>query len=150
MYLPLVEEAANIRDGTNPSYAAKDFLIWYPQFNGLIPDVVLNSFIDLGNAVVKETRYKGQWKLCIGLFIAHMCALWLKSSAEDGASAAEVIDAAAVNGVITSESADGVSYSMDTSALQDLNGWAQFKLTGYGVQFASIAKLMGKGGMYVW
>ena len=44
-----------------------------------------------------------------------------------------------------------VSYSQDVSTItNDLDGWAQWKLTKYGVQFASIAKLMGKGGMLVW
>ena len=52
--------------------------------------------------------------------------------------------------MVTSESADGVSYSRDGSALNDLNGWAAFKMTTFGVQFATMAKLVGRGGMYVW
>ena len=75
----------------------------------------------------------------------------LQSQQPEGASAAAVLGAAATAGVVTSESADGVSHSMDLSALtQDLNGWAGFKLTTFGVQFATLGKMVGKGGMYVW
>lgn len=151
MYLPLVAEAANIRDGDNSAYTSTDFFVMYPQFESVVPEKVIKSFIDLAHTCVKETRFKGMWYVAMGYFIAHFCTMWLESTADAGSSAATVINAANIRGVITSESADGLSYSKDISAItQDLAGWAQFKLTTYGSQFASIAKLLGKGGMYVW
>ena len=76
----------------------------------------------------------------MSLFIAHFLTLYLESMSDsDTPSADEVISSATVRGIITSESVSGVSYSQDVSTI-----------TKYGVQFASIAKLMGKGGMLVW
>lgn len=151
MYHPLTAQASNIKMQENPLYTLDDFLTFYPQFAGLLPDVVLNSFLELGQACVSKQRFGKMWQLAIGLFLAHFCTLYLQNAAEPGTEAADVLNAAQAAGVVTSESADGVSYSMDTSMLsQDLAGWAAFKLTAFGSQFATIAKLVGKGGMYVW
>ena len=76
---------------------------------------------------------------------------YLQTAADPSAPAADVLSVAQAAGVVTSESADGVSYSMDTSALsQDLAGWAAFRLTAFGAQFATLARFAGKGGMHVW
>ncbi len=151
MYHPLTAQASNIKTQENPLYTLNDFLTFYPQFAGLLPDVVLNSFLELGQACVSKQRFGKMWQLAIGLFIAHFCTLYLQNVAEPGTEAADVVNAAQAAGVVTSESADGVSYSMDTSMLsQDLAGWAAFKLTAFGSQFATIAKLVGKGGIYIW
>ncbi len=151
MYHPLTAQASNIKTQENPLYTLNDFLTFYPQFAGLLPDVVLNSFLELGQACVSKQRFGKMWQLAIGLFIAHFCTLYLQNVAEPGTEAADVVNAAQAVGVVTSESADGVSYSMDTSMLsQDLAGWAALKLTSFGSQFATIAKLVGKGGIYIW
>lgn len=151
MYQPLIAQASNIKTQANPVYALSDFLTFYPQFKGLLADVVLQSYIDLGQACVSKQRFGKMWQLAIGLFIAHFCTLYLQSMSGAGSEVADVLSAAQTAGVVTSESADGVSYSMDTSASSnDLAGWAAFKLTTFGVQFATIAKLVGKGGVYVW
>ncbi len=151
MYHPLTAQASNIKTQENPLYTLNDFLTFYPQFAGLLPDVVLNSFLELGQACVAKQRFGKMWQLAIGLFIAHFCTLYLQNVAEPGTEAADVVNAAQAAGVVTSESADGVSYSMDTSMLsQDLAGWAAFRLTAFGSQFATIAKLVGKGGIYIW
>ena len=76
--------------------------------------------------------------------------MYMQSMLPGETSAAAVVAKASSVGIITGESADGVSYSRDGSALNDLAGWAAFKATTFGVQFATIAKMVGKGGMYVW
>jgi hypothetical protein len=151
-YIPLIAQAANVRDGDNPSYTAADFLKYYPQFTDLVPDVVLASFVELAHACVKKARYKTHWWLCFGLFVAHLATLWLQCTPDgDNPSAQAVMAACEAHGVVTSESADGVSYSTDFGSLAgDLSGWAAFKATAFGVQFATTAKMLGKGGMYVW
>lgn len=151
MYHPLLAQASNIKQRENPAYPRDDFLTFYPQFKNKLPDVVLDSFLELGQACVSKQRYGKMWQYSIGLFVAHMCTLYMQSMADAEAPAADVLAAAQSAGVVTSESADGVSYNMDISALtQDLAGWAAFKLTTFGVQFATIARLVGKGGIYVW
>lgn len=148
----VITSASNIRYGDNPAYTLDNFYEFYPQFRNMVPDIVANSFLELANNSLQYRRYFGQWKFCMGLFIAHFLTLYLETMSDnDTPSADEVISSAAVRGIVTSESVSGVSYSQDVSTItNDLDGWAQWKLTKYGVQFASIAKLMGKGGMLVW
>lgn len=146
-----ITTAANIKDGINPAYDIAAFLLTYPQFTDVVPTVVLQNFIDLANACVKQARYKTAWIICMGFFVAHFATLYLQSAKVAGTAAVEVLAAAEARGIITGETVDGVSYTTDVSAINnDLNGWAQWKLTQFGVQFASFARIYGKGGMYVW
>lgn len=156
--MPLLGDAANLRTGDNPSYTVADFLSFYPGFGPaeeggtyLVPEPVLQAFVSLADASIKQARYQGVWQLCMGYFIAHFATLWLEGTANAGSPAGQVLEAGRARGLRTSESVDGVSASYDYSAIaQDLDGWAAWKLTIHGQQLASIAKLVGKGGMMVW
>ena len=152
----LTAVASNIISGTNPSYTVEDFTSMYPQFgpdtndNYLVDPVILQIYIDLANACVIQARYKSSWQLCMGLFIAHWVTLWLQGTTQPGSSAAKVIALGEAKGLRTAKSVGDISTSIDYNAVaQDLNGWAAWKLTNYGQQFATIAKMVGKGGMYV-
>lgn len=146
----IVSQASNIKKEEHPEYTKETFLLLYPQFGGVLPDAALDMYVDLGLSCVNYKRFNRMWKAAIGLFIAHFCTLYLQSMQPEGTDASQVLAAASSAGMVTSESADGVSYSRDGSALNDLNGWAAFKMTTFGVQFATMAKLVGRGGMYVW
>ena len=146
----LIAQASNIKKEGHPEYTKDSFLVLYPQFSGVIPDEVLEMFVDLGLSCVNAQRFGKAWKHAVSLFIAHFCTLYLQSMQPEGTAAASVVAAASSAGMVTSESADGVSYSRDGSALNDLAGWAAFKMTTFGVQFATLAKLVGRGGMYIW
>jgi hypothetical protein len=146
----IVSQASNIKKEEHPEYTKESFLLLYPQFRGVIPDAALDMYVDLGLSCVNYKRFNRMWKAAIGLFIAHFCTLYLQSMQPEGTDASQVLASASSAGMVTSESADGVSYSRDGSALNDLNGWAAFKMTTFGVQFATMAKLAGRGGMYVW
>ena len=72
-------------------------------------------------------------------------------SADPDSGAVGVIKAAETKGLVASKSVDGVSVSYDFStALSDLDGWADWKTTEYGIQFVTLAKNFMRGGMYVW
>lgn len=146
----IVSQASNIKKEEHPEYTKETFLLLYPQFRGVLPDAALDMYLDLGLSCVNYKRFNKMWKAAIGLFIAHFCTLYLQSMQPEGTDASQVLASASSAGMVTSESADGVSYSRDGSALNDLNGWAAFKMTTFGVQFATMAKLVGRGGMYVW
>ena len=155
--LTIITNASNLRTGDNPPYILEDFFTMYPQFgsdtneNHLIPTVILQMFINLANSSVKETRYHDAWALCMGFFIAHFATLYLQGTASPGSSAAQVLEAGRAQGLTTSESVDGVSVSTDYGAIAgSLSGWAAFNLTVYGQQFATIGRIMGKGGMMIW
>ena len=154
----LVSAASNIVTGSNPPYdVTGGFLSIYPQFgensegDEIVPLVLLQSFADMANSCVKEEAYGSMWKHCMGLFIAHFASLYLMGATSPDSGAAKVLAVAKSRGLETSKSVDSVSVSVDYTAMtQDLAGWAAWTLTFYGTQFATLAKVIGKGGMYVW
>lgn len=156
LFLNLRAQASGIKHPNNDTYKKTEFLEIYPQFKNpdggtvVIPDAVLDTHLTLANEVVSEERFGALWRYACGLYVAHMLTLWLQGTQPEGTSPAEIISAGSAVGSIASESADGVSYSLDTSAVQDLTGWADFKLTRYGVQYAALARRHSHGGMYVW
>ena len=56
MYHPLIAQASNIKTQENPVYTKKDFLEFYPQFTDKLPDVVMESFLQLGQDCVSKQR----------------------------------------------------------------------------------------------
>lgn len=146
----LIGFASNIVDGQNPSFTPEDFLELMPSFSGNIPEAVLEHYVTLAHSVVKEARWHGMWKEGMRLFIAHYLTLYLMSTAPENADAVGIINAGGTNGVATSKSVGQVSVNYDVNiANGDLNGWAAWKLTTYGSQYATMARLLGKAGMYV-
>lgn len=152
----LTATASNVFSGTNPSYALSDFIVVYPQFgpnadgNYLVPTIILQMYVDLANACVKQVRYRSYWALCMGFFIAHFATLFLQGTASPGSSAAQVLEAGKAQGLTTSESVGDVSVSTDYGTIAaSLSGWAAWNLTIFGQQFATIGKMVGMGGMYV-
>ena len=154
--LALRAQASNIKQPNNHTYTAEQFLAVYPQFATIIdgapviPQAVMDMFLELTNEVVSEARFGKMWEYCCGLYLAHMLTLWMQGAVPEGSDLADIVAEGSSIGTVTSESADGVSYSLDTSAVQDLSGWADFKMTRFGVLYASIAKRLARGGMYVW
>lgn len=83
------------------------------------------------------------------LYIAHFLTLYI-TTPEAGATKPEILNASKVQGTVSSKSVGQVSVSYDvTQATNDLNGWAAWKNTAYGTQFATLARMLSKGGMYV-
>jgi hypothetical protein len=152
----LAASASNIRNGANPSYQVSDFLSVYPQFGTNtqgtpnVPIAVIQLYIDLAQACIQSTRWRTSWTIAMSLFVAHFCTLWLRGSASVDDNKDTIIDAGYTEGIITGSSVDGVSYSMDiTTAANDLEGYAAWKSTSYGIQLATFAKMYGKGGIMV-
>lgn len=148
-----VSIASNIRDGKNPEYAIADFRKVMPGFTeDIISDEQLQHFIDMAQAVVKEARWHSLWREGMRLYIAHFVTLYL-ATPQDNPTRDALVGAGQAKGAATSKSVGGVSVSYDTgqisSATADLTGWGAFKLTTYGTQFATLAKMVVKGGMYV-
>lgn len=144
-------EASNLRYGSNPPFTSVDFLELYPQFTDvIIPSIIVNLYIDLANSCIKQVRFRAAWKVAMCLFVAHFCTLWISSSLEAGSDKDSVINSGQATGILTSESVDGISYSMDVNAvMQDLDGFASWKSTTYGIQLATLSKMYGKGGIMI-
>lgn len=170
MYAPLsslASRAANIAKGKNPPYTLADFFVSYPAFGPrkkedeetgdamqvefLVPLEVMEMYLELAHACVRQVRWKNSWKIAMGWFVAHFLTLYLQSMTKADASAKQVIAAGQARGLQTSKSVGDISVSYDYSAVaQDLDGWAAWKLTPYGQQLAAMGRIVGKGGMYVW
>ncbi len=149
--------ASNIKAGTNPPFTLKDFYSIYPKFgandegNNLIPEFIIQMYLDLANNCIKENRWHSCWKIGMGFFIAHFCTLYLEGIADPNSGAAGVLESGKAKGLDTSVSVGSVSVSTDYSIISSgIAGWAGWKLTSYGQQLATIGRLLGKGGMYVY
>lgn len=153
----IIGSASNIKAGTNPEFKLIDFCDVYPQFgpdkqgNYVIPEFVIKMYLDLANECVKEVRWHGYWKTGMCFFIAHFCTLYLQGVADPNSGAAGILEAGKAKGLDTSVSVGSVSVSTDYSVIaSEIDGWAGWKLTSYGQQLASIGRLLGKCGMYVY
>jgi hypothetical protein len=157
--LSSIANAANITFGTNPTYTIADFLAVYPQFgayagdppvwSGVIPEAVLQMYINLASACLSQERWCDSWQVGMALFVAHFATLYLQSTTAPGSSAAQVAQAGQAKGVLVSKAVGDVSGSYQ-QIVSDIDGWAAWKLTTFGQQLLTMARLIGKGGMYVW
>lgn len=143
--------ASNIRDGDNPAYSVADFRAAMPGFSvDIIDDDILEGYITMAHQTVKEVRWHSLWREGMRLYIAHFVTLYLNAPGED-ASRTELAKAGQTPGVVTNKTVGSVSVGYDVSQVtSDLTGWAAWKQTTYGTQYATLAKMLGKGGLYVW
>ncbi len=145
----VVREAANLKSKNGQEVSIMDFLTLYPSFENMPPEV-LELMLQQANDTVLESRWHARWKLGVCLYAAHLLTLWLKTSTPDGADNAAVAAAGQSRGTVTSKSVGGISVSYGTSeATGDLTGYGSLKDTVYGQQFASMARLVGRGMMVV-
>ena len=154
----IIAGASNIRRGDNPPYTSEDFLAMYPQFgktdengNRIIPSVVLDAYVQLAHSSISKARYHDAWKMCMGFFIAHWLTLYLQTLASPDDPTEKIISAGLAKGVQSSKSADDLSVSYDFSLVSgDMDGWGTYKLTAFGQQLVTFAKMYSMGGMVVW
>lgn len=158
--MDIISTASNIRTGTNPTYTHINFLAFYPQFgqnklgDRTVPLAIIDVYINLANACLKQVRWQDYWEVAMGLFTAHFVTLWLQSYVDinnDSNNAMAVMEAGKARGLNTSESVGDVSVGTDYGLIgNDIEGWAAWKLTTYGIQLATFGKLVGMGNMYVY
>ncbi len=155
----IIAGASNIRRGDNPPYTSEDFLAVYPQFgkkdeNGvqIIPQTVMDAYVNLAHASLSIARYHAVWETVMGFFIAHWLTLYLQSLSSADDPIGKIVSTGLAKGLQSSKSAGDLSVSYDFSFLNgtDFDGWGTYKLTAFGQQFATIARLYGMGGMVVW
>lgn len=148
-------DASNLRQGANPSYAITDFTSFYPQFGNnaqgtpVVPTAVIQTFLNMANASIQQTRWRSIWQLAMSLYIAHFCTLYLETTADPNSGASAVFEAGRAQGVLTGESVGDVSYSVDAN-IASVDGWAAWNSTEYGKQLATFARMVGMGGMGIW
>ena len=152
--LELISIASNIKgvEG-NPAFTKEDFLGVFPQFTDKVPDSVLTFYLQLANSSLSYARWRDSWKMGMVLFIAHYLTLYLQATAGLTADSpvSQVISNSLAQGQVASKSAGSLSKSYDYGSVnEDFMGWGAWKLTLFGQQFVPLAKLVGKGGSYIW
>lgn len=114
----------------------------------LVPLAVVNAYIALASASLVQARWRDTWALAMGWFVAHFVTLWMRSDGDAYSTPGQVAASGISRGITVSKSAGGVSQGIQ--ALDDLAGWAQWRQTTYGEQFASFARIIGAGPMLVY
>ena len=111
----------------------------------------MQAWFNLAYASLSYNRYHELWRTCMGLFIAHWLTLFLQTKSNADDPIRNIVNAGLAKGVQTSKSAGDLSVSYDFSAVaNDFEGWGTYKLTLFGQQFITLARLACKGGMVVW
>lgn len=146
--LAIEANAANVAPGGNPAYDDAAFLATFPQFGEITPPPIRQMFIGQAQTVVLQSRWHSQWAYGMALFIAHHLTRYLQLQVPGTATASKVVASAQPKGLVSSKSVGDVAISYDFTAT-NVTGWQQWQTTQYGQQFASIGKLLGKGGMLV-
>jgi hypothetical protein len=129
---------------------------WVNFISPAIPGFLIDSYIKIANAIVKERMWGELWRWAMSLVIAHFLTLYLRSSnpetfGKEGQSVANAIAGTYPMGWTASKSVNDVSVSYDYSFINDtLKKWGSWTLTDFGIQYITQAKLAGKVGMYVW
>lgn len=155
----IIAGASNIRT-QNPPYTSEDFLAAYPQFGKVdettgqpvVPTVVLEAWVKLAHASLNIARYHDAWEMCMGLFIAHFLTLYMQSAASPDDPVGKIISSGLAKGMVSSKSAGDLSISYDLSIVSgdEFRGWGTYKLTLFGQQFITMARIYSMGGMVVW
>lgn len=165
--IPIFENAkrvaANIPDaGERGSYTSSLFSADFPQFykkeqveeqtvyTPLVPQAMLDSFISMANGSIVPSRWGNQWRYASGLYVAHHCAMYLKTYADGSPNAQTVASASAQKGNVSSAKMGDTSVSYDNGAINaGTEKWGTWNSTQYGAQLATMARMIGIGGMYV-
>ena len=117
-----------------------DFLVIFPEFSSVTtyPVARVNFWLSYAINFVNTARWGNIANQGIALYTAHMLVLDARNQAQQGV----------VTGVDTGESADGISYSVDSASVT-IAGAGLYNSTTYGIQYYQLAQMMGAGGMQV-
>lgn len=154
--------AANIpQPGEKGNYTAEMFQTDFPQFfkvettedeetvTSLIPEGMLEQFINLANDSVLPSRWGSMWRLAAGLFVAHFGALYLKTYKPSSDNPSQVGTDAAQVGVVKNATMGDTSVSYDNSAVTaGTEKWGTWNATQYGAQLVTMARMIGIAGTW--
>lgn len=116
--------------------------------NLLIPQAVIQMYINLATASLQQARWLELWPMAMALYVAHFCTLYLVSEGNAGTTAGAVARSGLAAGIIVSQSAGDVSKTIQPP---ELGVFADsYGQTIYGQQFSTFAKSIGSGPMLIW
>lgn len=159
--------AANVpMRGERGDYTADMFREDHPQFTkaippgedgadkgqvstSLVPEAMLQTFLDQANDSVLPSRWGSMWRYAAGLYVAHFSAMYLKTYAPGSQSTAQAAGSADQVGVVRTATMGDTSISYDNNAITaGTEKWGAWNATQYGSQLVTMARMVGMGGMY--
>lgn len=159
--------AANVpMPGERGDYTADMFREDHPQFTkaippgedgadkgqvstSLVPEAMLQTFLDQANDSVLPSRWGSMWRYAAGLYVAHFSAMYLKTYAPGSQSTAQAAGSADQVGVVRTATMGDTSISYDNNAITaGTEKWGAWNATQYGSQLVTMARMVGMGGMY--
>lgn len=121
-----------------------------PEIQDLLPQGILQMFLEQVNDSVLPSRWGSMWRYAAGLYLAHFAAMYLKTYAPESSGAAQAAAKAQPAGVIKNATMGDTSVSYDNSAVTiGTEKWGSWNATQYGQQLATLARLVGMGGMWI-
>lgn len=143
--------------GESGDYTLAMFQTDHPEFFSgadppapLLPENMLQIFINQANTSVLPSRWSDMWELAAGLYVAHFAALYLKTYSTGQPSAGQTVTAATPTGLVSSAKMGDTSLNFDNTAITEgTKEWGAWNSTVYGQQLITYARLIGMGGMYV-
>lgn len=165
--IPFFENAKKVASnipayGEKGEYTADMFSSDFPQFytktkeegeavySPLVPETMLDQFIDLANDSVLPSRWGTQWRYAAGLFVAHWSALYLQTYSDGSLNAQSVASGANQTGNVSMASMGDTTVKYDNGSIDaGTEKWGTWNATKYGAQLATMARMIGIGGMYV-
>jgi hypothetical protein len=112
----------------------------------LVPLAVIQLYLNIAYASLMQSRWRESWCLGMALYIAHYLTLWCQTEGNPQSTANQVVANSLQAGITISQGADGVSQGLQ--ALTALNNWGTWTLSQYGVQLATLARVVGAGPAY--
>lgn len=172
-----IRRAARVVSENSEIFTAEDFYNYMPQFSyidtsdteaeteavgteteetkkdvrrkGLIPEAILNTFLQMANANILQARWFEKWKYASALYVAHYVTLYLQTYKEESKDLKEASEGKPT-GLVSSTSLGDASISYDNSIItQSLQKWGIWAATTYGQQLVNEAKLIGIGGAFI-
>jgi len=113
----------------------------------IVPLAVIQLYINLAAISLMSSRWRGQWPLAMALYVAHYCTLYAQTDGSPQSTASQIVANSLQAGITVSQSADGVSQGL--KELAGFESWGTWALTAYGVQLATMARVVGAGLIYV-
>lgn len=162
----LISAAANMPQPSEVgAYTKEMFLTDFPQFTkkqvsqegksesqvaSLVPDPMLQVFIENGNASILPTRYGEIWRYAAGLYVAHFSALYLKTYSDGSVTPARAAATGQQTGLVKEATMGDTTIRYDNEAITEASAkWGSWNATQYGQQLVTMARMIGMGGMYV-
>jgi hypothetical protein len=112
----------------------------------LVPLAVMQLYLNIAIVSIMQSRWREQWELGMALYIAHYLTLYCQTEGNQQSTANQIVANSLQAGITISQSADGLSQGLQ--AMKFADNWASWALTQYGVQLASLARVIGSGPAY--